>query len=248
MRVESYTILHYGAAYVGYALRSIQPHVDRAHVVYTPHPSHGSRTDVPPPETRDELHAAAMDAGPHVIWHDVDAFWQEGQHRDYALSLCRGDLALVVDADEVWDGAVLERALRHAYDGSARQWLVNFQHYWRSFSWVCRDNMWPVRIHDLRQPAKRRDGSGSVAYIPKDLGEIHHFGYAVRTEICQYKWRCHGHIAELRPEWWAKWEAWPPGDDVHPTCLDTWTPEPYDKERLPGVLRDHGFWGMEPIP
>jgi hypothetical protein len=250
MKIESYVALHYGADYLPYALRSVAPHVDRIHVVYSPHPSHGTQTRVPPPETRAELHAAATTAGPKVRWHDVNRYYHEGHHRDYALSLCEGsDLALVVDADEVWDGEVLERALRHAYDANhARQWLVNFTTPWRSFSWVVRDNMWPVRIHDFRQAQHRPDGSQSVAYIPKELGPIWHFGYAIRTSILQYKMRCHGHVAEWRPNWFEeKWLPWPPVDDCHPTCERTWYPEPLDRMLLPALMRGHPFWEMEPI-
>lgn len=98
MRVESYTILHYGLDYVGSALRSVYDHVDTIHVVYSAHPSHGTQTNLTPPDSREDLMAAALDVGPKVQWHDVDRFWTEGPHRDYALSLCNGDLALVVDA------------------------------------------------------------------------------------------------------------------------------------------------------
>jgi len=242
MRIESYTVLHYGLDYLPYAIKSVIDQVDRFHVVYTPHPSHGSRTDVPPPETRAQLHAAAMAVGPKVVWHDVDAFWQEGPHRDYALSLCQGDLALVVDADEVWDGAMLERVLRFAYDGAHRDTLVACKTLWRSFNWLCEDPMQPVRVI-------KKAGTGTAAFAP-DGGWFWHFGYAVRDEICRYKWRCHGHLAEFRQGWFEeKWEPWPPVDDVHPTCADhMWDPKLFDKERLPEVLRGHPFWDLEMIP
>ena len=220
---------------------SVLDHVDRAHVAYCPHPSHGSRTDRDCPETRDELRAAVAGL-PRVTWHDVD-FWREGQHRDWALAQCKGHLNLVVDADEVWDGDVLDRCLKHAWDNSAQTWRLNFTHLWRSFGWACVDGMWPDRIHDARPGRMDRWG-----YLPKSLGEIHHFGYAVRDEIMRYKWAVHGHIGELRPEWWDKWAAWPPPDDVHPTCLDTWHPRPYDRAQIPKVLENHHFYGLEPIP
>jgi len=241
MRVESYTILHYGKDYLRHALMSVLDHVDRAHVVYCPHPSHGSRTDLPCPETRDELREAVSGL-PKIQWHDVD-FWREGQHRDWALAQCKGELALVVDADEVWDPDVLDACLRWAWDRSVQTWRLNFTHLWRSFSWACTDGMWPDRIHDKRHDRKERYG-----YLPKDLGDQWHFGYAVRSEIQHYKWAVHGHVSEFRPEWWDKWDAWPPVEDVHPTCLNTWFPKPIDKGRLPAVLTHHPFVDLEPIP
>ena len=241
MNVESYTILHYGKSFLRHALMSVLDHVTRAHVVYCEHPSHGSRADVPCPETREELREAVAGL-PKVVWHDVD-FWHEGQHRDWALAQCKGDLALVVDADEVWDGDVLDACLRHAWDNSAQTWRLNFTHCWRSFSWVCTDGMWPDRIQDKRIGRDQRYG-----YLPKDLGTIYHFGYAVPSALQHYKWLLHGHISELRQDWWDKWDAWPPVDDVHPTCLNTWFPKPNDKDDWPAVLKDHPYAEMEPIP
>ena len=55
MRVESLTVLHYGKAYLRFALKSILDHVDRAHIVYCPRPSHGHWTDDPCPDTRQDL-------------------------------------------------------------------------------------------------------------------------------------------------------------------------------------------------
>jgi hypothetical protein len=241
MRVEGLMVLHYGLDYIGSALRSIYDQVDRINIVYTPHPSHGTPTSLPAPDSRENLRAAALAAGPKMQWHEVDRFYQEGPHRDYALSLCRGDLALVVDADEVWHPHVLEAALRHAYDNVARDWLINFTTPWRSFGWVVRDNMWPVRIIDLRRP--RSAGPG---YVPQELGEIYHFGYAIRDLIMKYKISIHGHHGEWRPDWYeTKWLAWPPRPDCHPTCVDTWFPEPFDRHLLPEVMWGHPFFNVE---
>ena len=242
MRVSGYCCLHYGLDFLPWAIRSVYDHVDVFHCVYSPHPSHGSRTTLPPPETREQLMAAALDVGPKVQWHDVTRFYTEGPHRDYALSLCQGDLALVVDADEVWHPHELEAALKHAYDhNEARTWLVNCLTLWRSFNFMCTDNMWPVRIHDLRQP--RDAGPG---YIPQELAQFYHFGYAVRDSIMKYKLSCHGHRGEWRSDWYqTKWDIWPPQPDCHPTCLDTWFPEPYNKNKLPQVMWSHPFFNVE---
>ena len=243
MRVEGYCALHYGRSYVSYAIKSVYDHVDRFHVVYTPTPSHGQRTGAVCPETKEQLLAQVLAYDPQdkIRWHEVDNFKWEGQHRDYALSLCQGDLALVVDYDEVWEGDVLDQALRMAWDGVERNWLINFTTLWRSFDWCCRDNMWPVRIIDKR----RKDGT---AYVDKELGDIHHFGYCVTDKILEYKMSCHGHKGEWRPNWWTeKWEPWPPVKDVHPTCLDTWFPTPYQRDRLPKLLRQHPFYGIEKV-
>lgn len=243
MKVSCLTVAHYGADYLGHALRSVEPFVDEMHVVYTPTPSHGTQTHAKPPDTKDEMYAAAMSAGRKMVWHEVNKFTMEGPHRDYALSLCKGDLALVVDCDEVWNQAVLEKALKLAYDGKTRNWLVNFTTPWRSFSWYCTDNLWPVRIIDLRQPK-----SNATAYIPKEFGAIHHFGYAVRDQVCRYKLLIHGHKAQWRDGWYEnKWCAPLPPTDCHPTDVGIWNPAPYDKNKLPGIMREHPFWNLDKI-
>jgi len=242
MRVSGLTILHYGADYVSYAIRSVYDHVDVHHVVYTPTPSHGHQTIATCPETKEQLLAQVLAHDPQhkIRWHEVDAFRWEGQHRDYALSLCQGDLALVVDCDEVWDGEVLDQALKTAWDGEARDLLVSCLTLWRSFNWICRDDMQPVRVI-------KPSGHG-IATFPLDEGRFWHFGYAVTDVIAHYKWLVHGHLTELRPDWFAeKWDPWPPVQDVHPTGCGPWNPERFDKEKLPKLMRTHPFYDLDII-
>lgn len=251
--IMSYTVLHYGIDYLPYALRSIYDHVDRLNIIYTPHPSHGHNTNAAPPETRDELLNAAFEYDPDkkISWYETDWIKQEGQQRATAVQICKqngADLVLVVDYDEVWPAATLERALDFAWKyNSARNWLINFTHFWRSFDYACKDNNWPVRIIDLR-----RDDE-TVDYIPTELGDIYHFGYAVTDEIMHYKWLIHGHKNEMRPGWWDKWNAWPPAEDCHPTngLKDNgegwWNPKPFNKQQLPKLMHSHPFYEMERI-
>lgn len=240
MKVSACTVIHYGSDYAGYALRSVYDAVDEAIVCYTPHPSHGTRTAARCPETREQVRAA-VDVGPKVRWHEVDAFWQEGKHRDYALSLCKGELVLVVDADEVWAPEALNRVLQVARDGRHRDTLVACLTPWRSFHWLCRDDMMPVRVI--------RPGAAGVQPAPLDV-RFWHFGYAIRDEILRYKISIHGHRGD--PGWnsnWyeEKWLPWPPVKDVHPTHCGPWNPEPFDKNLLPAILREHPFWSLDKI-
>lgn len=248
MITHSYSVVHYGADYLSYALQSVYHSVDQLHVIYTPHPSHGHQTDVPPVESREQLHQAAFAYDPDnkVHWYDISNAYYEGQHRDKAVEVCQkagADMVLVVDCDEIWHKDILDKALDYAWElNRARNWLINFTHFWRSFDWVCRDQGWPVRIIDLRH----RDGTG---FIPAEFGEIYHFGYAVRNEIMAYKWRIHGHKDELRPDWLeTKWQAWPPPEDCHPTNeRGFWNPVKFDKTELPVLMRAHPFWDKERI-
>lgn len=249
MRIHSYTVCHYGADYIGWALRSVLPFVEAAHVFYTPHPSHGYSTAQACPEYSAPLFEAAkqFDYNNKIRWHQISGILNEGPQRDTAVRLVKeagADVILVVDVDEVWHDHTLEEALKLVEANSVRNWLINFTHLWRSFNWCCKDNGWPVRFIDLRDTEKE------TAYIPKELGDIYHFGYAVTDKIMEYKWQIHGHKGELRSIWLdEKWHGWQPGvEDVHPTNEDNWwKPEPFDKTELPEFMRDHPFYNLERI-
>lgn len=255
-KVYSYTILHYGLSYLPWALKSIYDSVDRMYIFHTDHPSHGHKTDIPPIETREELKHAVFasfggELGGKTTWLETD-IWNEGQQRDYAVAVCQhegADLILVVDYDEIHHGYVLDKMLDHVWRANnARNWLLNFSaHFWRSFNWVCKDENWPVRIIDTRH-------SSGVGYIPRELGPVWHFGYAIRDETLRYKLAIHGHRNELRPNWYEeKWQAWPPVEDCHPTNgrkedgTGWWNPEPFDRYLLPEILHSHKFFNLERI-
>ncbi len=252
--VMVYCICHYGADYLGHSLQSIYDYVDQIHVIYTPHPSHGYQADTPPIESKEQIQqsipAAIFDK---IHWYEMQGVYQEGQQRDAALKICQdagADIVLVVDCDEIWPTETLKSMLDVVKNGEtqARDWLVNMTHLWRSFSWCCRDENWPVRFIDLRE---HRAGT---KYLDRNLGEVYHFGYAVRDEIMRYKWQIHGHRDELRSGWLDnEWQWWPPRENCHPTNernnkgVGFWNPEPFDKRELPLFMRQHPFYGLERI-
>lgn len=253
MKVHSLTILHYGKDYLSYALKSVYPYVDACHVFYTPTPSHGYQTDTPPIETKEELMAAAYAHNPDdkIRWYDMLGARQEGPQRDTALQTVQGagaDIVVVLDYDEVWDPVVLQSMLIEVIEkNTVRHWLVNMIHFWRSFNWACYDNGWPVRIIDLRN-SSRTDS------LSQELGRVYHFGYAITDRVMRYKWQIHGHKSELRHNWLNdKWSRWPPPDNCHPTNgrneqgQPFWTPQPFDRNGLPGFMKSHPFYNLEKI-
>jgi hypothetical protein len=253
MKTHSLTILHHGADYLSYALRSVYHSVDQLHVFFTPTPSHGHQTTTPFIETKQELQAAAFAYDPDnkVKWYDMLGVSHEGPQRDLALQTVQAagaDLVIVVDCDEIWPAETLSYFISDIWEkGAARNNLVNMIHFWRCFNWACYDEGWPVRIIDLRY-------NGGTEYLPAAMGRVYHFGYAVTNRVMYYKWQIHGHKNELRPGWLENiWPHWPPPGNCHPTNGRNergepfWTPEPFDKALLPEFMEEHPFWGLDKI-
>lgn len=238
MTTIAYTALHYGRDYLADAIASVIDHVDAYHVLYSAVGSHGTRTTIPCPETRDELlsiaHAAA---GSKLVWHDGQ--WpHEGAQRDSIFAIVPdADRVIVLDTDEIWTHT--PDILRSADRANARQVRVSMVHFWRSFyRAVLHDPAYPVRIH-----YPQRTGEATVT------GPIAHMGYAQRSEIVRYKLSVHGHRAELRSDWYEN--VWVPNAqaDCHPVGSDYWTPHPVSPwVYLPNTMRDHPYADLEVIP
>jgi hypothetical protein len=117
MKIHSLTILHYGKDYLTHALRSVYHQVDYLHVFYTPTPSHGHSTNIPPIETKKELVQAAYRYDPEekIRWHDMFGVSQEGPQRDLALRTVQAagaDIVLVVDYEgrnAIWHSGQFRR-------------------------------------------------------------------------------------------------------------------------------------------
>lgn len=247
MKIIGFSALLYGADYLGYAIRSVAPSVDQWVVAYSPVGSHGHQADVICPEDETELRAIAEDAcaasGVPLLWYS--GRWQyEGQQRDSVFQMVPdADLVIVVDADEVWEPMAVQAAIHQGWRMKARHGLVRFQHFWRSFGWVCHDPAMPVRII-------RPEFANDTAYL--DVPCVNHFGYARKPADIWYKIQTHGHKSEWRPEWYEQtFLPWRPGNgrnsDLHPTNRDFWTAEPFDRAQLPDVLHDHPYYGLEMI-
>lgn len=252
MRIAYYA-LHYGKEYLAHSVRSVQGAVDEIHMLYTARPSFGVSTDAKNPDSLEELKREAHRfAEKPIIWHQAD--WDsEGQHRDTILAVARVRKASViatVDADELWDTETLSRCLDYVEQTpkpGVGRYRASFLHFWRSLDYVCRDPCMPERVIDVRS------FPGTIDYLPAEIQTkpVYHFGYAQSDALMQYKWKIHGHQADLRPAWVDRFLTWQPGEmDVHPTNLNFWNPERIDdasREVVQRLLGDHPYFGRERI-
>ena len=248
MNVIAVTALHYGCNYLGYAINSVIDAVDEYHVLYSPHGSHGALNQYAPPpgNSEHELRAIAQRvAGDKLRWHTGE--WiHEGQQRDTIYQLApNADVVLTVDYDEIWNKNQAEAAIRYALNSHFRGYRIPMIHYWRSFhKAILHDPAYPVRV-----VCPKRDPSAGETTI--NILPINHLGYAIPSDLLQYKMHIHGHRAEWRKDidWFSeRWCNPDATDDLHPVGSDQWNYERVNPlDNLPSWMRLHPFYGMETI-
>lgn len=255
MKVIAYTALHYGKDYLAYAIQSIIEHVSEYHVLYTAIGSHGHRTQIPCPETRDELYAIASTvAGSKLRWHDGE--WaHEGLQRDsihqYAPD---ADVIVVLDADEIWHEDAVPGFLRHfGYVNSFGSTYLHYRqpiiHYWRSFyRCILHDPAFPVRF--IIPNATHREATTTAIGDTGPCWQINHMGYAQRPEIVEYKILTHGHRNEWRHDvdWFRDKFMANAQTDTHPVGSLYWNPEPVNPwDYMPAFMKSHPYAKLEVI-
>lgn len=248
MKVISFTCLHYGTDYLGWALRSVIDHVNEAHVIYSPVGSHGHHTDRKCPDTRDELYAIAWGAARDKLRWTEGTFRHEGEHRSHIHTVAPdADVILVVDADEIWaDGLaaeIIDSLERKAGWGEVLRTIrVPIIHYWRSFyRAILHDPAYPVRVI---QPRNKESNEG---YWHTEK-RINHMGYAQSPAIVEYKQHTHGHKGEWDWSWFDNVFMTNRQTDTHPVGSEWWQPEtvnPWDY--LPEWMKLHPYANMQVI-
>lgn len=256
MKTIAYTALLYGKDYLASAIRSVIDAVDEYHVLYTPVGSHGHRTDVPCPETREELYEIARQAaGNKFHWHESQWAY-EGAQRDSIMQYAPdADVILVVDADEIWTDRLAHNLISdckvHVNNNNMKRMRIPIIHYWRSFyRCVLHDPAYPERIIFPKAEGEHV-GTASIPFGNGIYYGIHHMGYAQRPEIVEYKQLTHGHKSEWRKDvdWFADKFMANAQQDTHPVGSEFWNPEQVDPFALglPEWMREHAYAGMSVI-
>jgi hypothetical protein len=253
MKAVAYVALHYGSAYLAYAVRSVLPAVDEVWFLYTSMGSHGWMVNYQPPfgEDRATLRKIAEDAaGDKFRWHEPDIrkgekYRYEGQHRDKIYELTDADIILVLDSDEIWCAGSAMQAVEEAYNGNVWGHRVPIIHYWRSFRRaILHDPAYPIRVINTRY--EKLSGEATLPH----LQPINHFGYAIKPQLMVYKWAIHGHRHQLRKDvnWFSDVYNANRQVDCHPVGSQYWNTERVDPLRyMPDFMEKHPYFNMEVI-
>lgn len=247
MKALGYIILHYGKDYLEYSIKSVYNQLDEILILYTDNPSHGSGTRLQCPDTEQELYDIAVKNDPDNKINWFNGHWKrENDHRNYAHDWAKSkgfDILVTVDFDEVWKENDLRDLIKETHDRKASKCLIWMKHLWRSFNYICEDQMRQERIYYLGNDKK------DLIYASQKENQVWHFGYARKPVDVEYKISIHGHKAEFKDSHWyyKKFLQYPFPNDVHPTCVETWTPKPFDKTQLPEIMRSHPYYDLEVI-
>jgi len=250
MKTLAYLPLLYGKDYLAYSIMSYYDDVDQILICYSPKPSHGHPSNMTCPDSEQELIdiCANIDHDNKIIWHKGD-WQQENQQRNFAHDYARSrgfDLLFNADFDEIWRPGYLPELLKLTYERKASKCLIWMRHLWRSFNWICDDQMRQERIYYLGAD------KGDLIYAPQPENQVFHFGYARTLADVQYKISCHGHSSEWlqsKQDWFeSKYKPFPPtGDATHPACAGVWIPKPFDKTELPDFMKLHPYYNFDVI-
>lgn len=250
-KILGYIPLFYGKEYLHACITSMLPWVDKLIIVYVDKGSQGHATNVPCPETKEELQAIVTNIGSDKIeWHNCinekhptePYFANESEHRNYIHKFSKGyDMIFTLDADEVVEAEDMPAAIEHVMRSTKRHISINgFINFWRSFDYACLDGFRPFRFINLHNASGATDESDLCKL------RIYHFSTCQDIRTIRFKWNVSGHASELRPGWidqvylgWREDMIDEPRQNLHPVAHDIWNAIRFDKTKLPEVLREH---------
>ena len=246
MKVLGFMSILYGKEYLKESLLSIRDHVEKMVIAYTYNPSQGQRTNLPCPDSVDEIHAICSEVlGSKLIWNEAQSYRAEHEHRAVARDYASGyDLILTIDADEVFEPTEVQNALEYAYNNKERYYgIKGYVNFWRCFDFACYDGFRPIRIENLNNINTQQNLECPLT--------IYHFSTAQSEEITRYKYTAFGHANELKPNWldgtFYKWDRTNQVKDLHCVAYNLWNAEPFDKTKLPEFLKKHPNYNKDLI-
>lgn len=245
-RVIGFLPIHYGVEYLPQCLMSIKAHVEKMHISYSRNPSHSFQSgEVCPDKEEDILKICQEVLGDKLIWDSTHSFPNEASHREQRFKYADGmDIILSIDADEVFVG--VPEAIEYAMSHPERHFgLTGYVNFWRNFNWCNRDGFRPIRLEKIRSDNQLQNIECPMT--------VYHFSTCQREAVMRYKNKVFGHASEIRPNWFEEvYLAWNPETNIpqhlHPVSLGVWgSAEPFDKNTLPEMLKNHPNFNKERI-
>lgn len=246
MRVIGFMPIHYGIEYLEASLLSIKNHCEKVVVAYSHKPSQGQPEKGTCPDKAEDIKSICESVlGDKLIWVEAINYPSENEHRRVIHNYSQGfDLALSIDADEVYESSELTEALRFAYINTERWYgLKGYVNFWRSFDYACYDGFRPIRIENLKNHNTLQNHECPLT--------VYHFSTAQSEPVMRYKYGIFGHATEVRADWLDKvYYSWTPQNqfnDVHCVAFGIWNPVKFDKNKLPDSLKKHSNFFKELI-
>lgn len=160
----------------------------------------------------------------------IEGEWtNEAAQRNVGLEVCARhglSFCLVIDADEIYDPAVLDTLMEIArLQTAADAWSIAQITYWKSYRYRIdgtghNGQLAIVRIGDVRFKSIRYTTAKRLAYLPKPLGVCHHLSYARTDEEVVKKLSHSSHAPSIRRRWfddvWRHWDIDPTIENLHP--------------------------------
>lgn len=245
MKVLGFMPIHYGKEYLEASLKSIVDECEKVLIAYTPNPSHGFSSINYCPDSKDDIYNICVSVlGSKLIWSE-NTYNAENKHREAVMDYASDyDLVLSVDADEVYEPKELRSALEYAYNNKQRYYgLKGYINFWRCFDFACFDGFRPVRIENLRNNNTEQNLECPLT--------VYHFSTAQSEPVMRYKYSIFGHAPEVRDGWLDNvhygWRRDNELKNLHCVANDIWNAEPFDKNTLPDILKQHPNFNKEYI-
>lgn len=183
----------------------------------------------------------------------VQGSWaSETEQRNAGLEILRSrgyDYCMVVDADEIYDPAAIQRMKQAIIEHpQVDAWYVHMYTYWKSarFRIEPPEQFTPVvflKVENGLFTENRHVRAEKAGRFQPALAVCHHLSYARSDSEVQKKLARFSHSHEIRPGWyeevWKGWDMNPSMENLHPVWAEAYKRAvPQALENFPPLLRE----------
>lgn len=256
-------VVHYGDDYLEYSIRSIYGSVDKILIsVGLESWNYAERTSIDP------VFLAKIKELP-LKYSKIELVYgtwaKDEDQRNDSIPYARDyDYYFLVDTDEIYR----QEELANLYsivekNPGAGVFRIPFYNFWRGFGYVIQEAVNEPVQRFFKNSARRFyfKRSCTSGYRKKAQFDVsrkdcscYHFSYARKPDAIEHKFKTWMHADEVRQRWvkkvFAAWEQNKMMTNLFPVAgqEDRWiSAQPFDAAKLPSVLLDHPYHGMDVI-